>query len=184
MNEKWYIRPLFVFLGIVLFLLAAGISINAVSQRTGGKFDNQPDVVMHCMDPAIPEAGVKLWKKEIARRFHCSVGIVVHGGEFVEGQWLVKTSGLSSCVARPAAEVVRHYQGMYPNRTIVLISCNPGHLSLGVPGVWYARANVWVVPDREMTPENTGMHWAFFGKSRWEEYPDAVGSIFEFVCDM
>ena len=36
----------------------------------------------------------------------------------------------------------------YPNNEIVLIICNDKGHSIYVPGVYYAKENVWSIPDR------------------------------------
>jgi hypothetical protein len=145
----------------------------------------QPAVAMEVLDQSL-EPYAAMWQKEIARRFPHAVGILVHGNDFVEGEWTVGAN-LSDSRVSLTKNVVEHYQKLYPDRTIVLVSCNPGHLKLGIPGVYYAPASVWCVPDREMTAEMYKGEGEGEGRltldGRWSEAPDVVGNVYEFVTD-
>ena len=137
-----------------------------------------------------------MWRDEIGRRFTNAVGVLVHGGDFVEGQWIVGTHRQPWEHVTPIQTLVRDVQAKYPDRTIVLLACNTGHLPLGIPGVYYASSSVWCVPDRAITPDmfENGLAMQKLDKpwcqiivepvkTRWQEDPDAVGNIFEFVTD-
>lgn len=157
----------------------------------GCKPDDGPDVIMRVLDPSLEQYSV-MWQNEIGRRVHHALGIIVHGGDFVQGQWIVGTNEYASGEhVKTAQEVVTYYQNLYPDRTIVLISCNTGHVPLGIPGVYYAKASIWCVPDRNVTDPAVASKLLDKIKlytvgeaqlsSRWETYPEVVGNIFEFV---
>lgn len=157
----------------------------------------KPQVIVEVMDPSLA-VFAPMWQREIGRRFDNAVAILVHGGDFEQGRWIVGAAiGNSRELERKhvteAAEVVRFYQKCYPGRTIVLLACNTGHLNLGVPGVYYAKSSVWCVPDRELTPnmfmdDISKQQFDFPNDgpsmdSRWQSDPDICGNIFEFVTD-
>lgn len=131
----------------------------------------QPAVVVETLDPSLARYS-PLWQAEIGRRFSHAVGVFVHGGDIVDGEWVVRTSIRPGHSMR-VQEVVSHFQALYPTRTIVLLACNPGHLKLGIPGVYYAKSNVWCVPDRALAEVT----------DRWQKYPEVVGNIYELVKD-
>lgn len=147
--------------------------------------------IVDVLDPSL-EVYAPMWAAEIQRRFPHSVAILCHGGDFVEGEWILGTNPGSRHVER-TEDVVRRIVAEYPDRTIVLLACNPGHLRLNVPGVWYATDSVWCVPDRALTADmmNSGVGNLTLGgsllgldlPSRWQVEPGLVGSIFEFVQD-
>jgi hypothetical protein len=152
----------------------------------------QPDVIVEVLDSSLVQY-IEPWRVEVGRRFHNAVAIIVHGGDFVEGEWVVG-AGIGGHISR-ASDIARHYQKLYAGRTLVFISCNPGHLKINVPGVWYASDVVWCIPDRGMSPKNMSssrrlLDWATWledgekpEQSRWEAYPTVVGNIFEFIQD-
>lgn len=155
----------------------------------------QPGVIIETLDPSL-EIYATMWQEEIGRRFDNAVGILVHGGNFVEGQWVVGANLVPYRRVSSAEDVVRHYQELYPGRTVVLLACNPGHLKLNIPGVYYAKANVWCVPDRHLAPSMflSGVAFATLDSgfaplsiadpvTRWEFAPDHIGNIYEFVSD-
>lgn len=107
-------------------------------------------VVMEVLDPSL-QVFAPMWQKEIARRFPDAVGVLCHGGEFVDGQWIVSAKAYGRDLT--AQDIARFAQAHYPGRVIVLLCCNPGHLKLGIPGVYHADDSVWCVPDRALTPE-------------------------------
>lgn len=137
---------------VAFILLVVGLMAGFVSaiKPHAGVGTAGPDVVMEVLDPSL-EQFAPAWQQEIARRFHHSVGILVHGGDFVQGEWIVEGNYASGQHVQHTADVVAHYRAMFPDRTIVLLACNPGHLNLGIPGVYYAHSSVWCVPDRAMT---------------------------------
>ena len=107
----------------------------------------RPSVIVEPLDETIPAESLADWRVEVQRRFPRAVVVIVHGGDFVRGQWVVRTSFNH---VEPAADVVRRFQTEYPDRVVVFVSCNPGHIRLGVPGVYYALDSVWIIPDRNV----------------------------------
>jgi hypothetical protein len=179
-----------VFLAVMLALA----TINAfTSSRPAAPKTAQPAVVMVTLDASL-DRYAPMWQKEVSRRFPNAVGVLVHGGNFVEDEWIVGTA-ISPGHVTHVQSIVKHYQELYPGRTLVLLACNPGHLKLGIPGVYYAMSSVWCVPDRQV--EGGGL----FGRlkmsdgevgesslpavlaARSEGDPDVVGNVFEFVAE-
>lgn len=183
-----------VLLIVALFTAAFAISVpvnHTLLPPPAIELTAQPAVIMETLDPSLIQYE-DAWRDEIARRFPRAVGLLVHGGDFVAGQWIVGAGYQNWKHVTPTAEVVRHYQTLYPDRTIVLLACNPGHLKLGIPGVYYASSSVWCIPDRSLKPSMflssearaTTKGFEFFlpdTRTRWEIAPDVVGNIFEFV---
>lgn len=99
------------------------------------------------MEPYVP-----LWRAEVARRFPDAVIIIGHGND-VKGQWQLTPDIIIGhfLVPLPPIPVIRAIQeakAKYPGRTIVVVSCNPGHYKLTESGVAYALDSVFCVPDR------------------------------------
>lgn len=204
MREKFLNTVLGTVIAVVLgALIAALVGAHHLNQHPIQFVpSSSPDVIMRVLDPTL-EDGVQLWQAEIGRRFHNAVGIVVHGGDFVQGEWIVEGNYASGNHVRSVTDVVREAQALFPDRTIVLVSCNPGHIKLGIAGVYYAMSSVWVVPDRDVTPDvGHERLMATIGNedclgndesgspstgapepSRWQQFPDDAGNIFEFVSD-
>lgn len=108
----------------------------------------QPQVIMISLDISLQSYELR-WQKEIERRFSNAVGILVHGTDDVQGEWIVGTAfapGHKSNIK----DIVETYSKIYPDRTIILLACNTGHLKLDMPGVYYATGSVWCVPDRQL----------------------------------
>lgn len=187
--------PVFVGFLTVCFLLAAicfGMAFN--SDRPQNKYP--PMVDIECLDRSI-EPYAEMWRLEISRRFPDALGVIVHGGDFVEGHWIVGTAWQNWKHVTPIEEVITHYEHIYPGRVIVLVSCNPGHVRLtSHPGVYYALDSVWVYPDRQMDKAGAaGQKLNTLDKTMWnillgdeskqqsrsEMFPGYVGSIFEFI---
>jgi hypothetical protein len=189
-------------------VIGAGITVLLSSSAQPAPAHN--DVVMEVLDPSL-EVFAPMWQKEIGRRFPNAVGVLCHGVEFVNGQWIVSAKAYGRDLT--AQDIVRFEQAHYPGRTIVLLCCNPGHLKLGIPGVYHADDSVWCVPDRSLTPEmfreaNQKLaqctprcpcaHRAsattrptaeldsddvIAQPSRWETDPGVAGNIYEFIED-
>lgn len=112
---------------------------------------------------------VDMWRAEVARRFPDAVLIVSHGND-IDGQWQFVPDMTFGPVDVPLAPIpvkdeVKRIQAKYPGRTIVIMSCNPGHYHLSLSNVAYALDSVWCVPD----------------KIDAGRYGDAsVGNVFEF----
>lgn len=117
------------------------------------------------------------WRLEIARRYPDAVIVICHGDDNEKGEWCFYPDksinfgiGLVNTPLPPFTVVsgVAKLKAKYPGRTIVLMTCNPGHHRLTIPGVVYSLESVWLEPDR-------------FQKSRSILHPEHVGNIFEFV---
>lgn len=164
-------------LPILLFSLVMVMASGILIMNMPRKSPQGPRVIMETFDPTLFQYE-DAWKNEIGRRFDHAVGILVHGGDFVQGEWIVGASDQPWAHVRLVSELVERVQKEYPDRTVVLLACNPGHLHLGIRGVYYSSSNVWCVPDRavngDMGPQ---------GYTRWELIPDTVGNIYEFVTD-
>lgn len=175
---------------IVSIFMTAGILAGIVVSRvcpvsivnTTTILNEQPDVIVEVVDPSL-ERYAEMWRREISRRTHNAVAILCHGGTIENGRWIVGAAD-AGYPAMPAQELVKKIQVRYPGRQVVLLSCNTAHLKLGIKGVLYSPSPVWCIPDRELTLEmltNGESRRLLDNKNRWAEYPDAVGSIFEFV---
>lgn len=174
-----------VFIGFCVLMSLVVITVAASVQPTKGTTLDQPAVIMEVLDPSLNQYA-PLWKAEIARRFPHAVGVLVHGGDFVEGQWIVGTHINYATHVSPVKEVVEHYQKLYPDRTIVLLACNTGHLKLGIPNVYYFKSSVWCIPDRGLNPQDTENADKLMDgtvQSRWEADSDVNGNIYEAVTD-
>jgi hypothetical protein len=125
------------------FAAEAGEVADAPQSRHTGR----PGVIMEVMDPSLDQFA-PLWQKEIGRQFNNAVGVLCHGGEFINGQWIVSAKNYGKY--QTAQELIKHFQAEYPDRVIVLLACNPAHLKLGIPGVYYAHSSVWCIPDRQV----------------------------------
>jgi hypothetical protein len=182
---------------LLLTISAAVISLLSFSYRSP-ILSARPNVVMETLDPSL-EQYEAMWEREISRRFDNAVGILVHGGDFVEGQWIVGAHIRRDKHVTPIQKIIADVKEKHPGRTIVVLACNPGHLKLGIPGVYYAHSSVWCIPDRELRPEMfqaaearrtlgsiviipTGFR-TLHQPTRWEEMPDIVGNIFEFQAE-
>jgi hypothetical protein len=178
---------------LVIFLIIVSLGILTFSPLVCSRHFSHvpmPGVIMEVADPSLEEFA-PAWQQEIGRRFPNAVGILCHGGDFIEGEWIVSAKSFEHHVTM--ADLVRHYQAMYPDRTIVVLACNPGHLRMGIPGVYYAHSSVWCVPDRALTPDQfpageamqtfDSGYEASTATNRWASNPDVVGNIFEFIKD-
>lgn len=146
--------------------------------------DSRPDCIVDVHDPSL-DMFVNAWQMEVQRRFHNSIVLLCHGGGDVDGVWLMLDHG----VPRIAQDVIREEQAKYPNRILVILACNPGHLKLtGLPRVYYSTASTWCEPDRSLTGgsldrmtldgEEVPMRNT---ETRWQSDPDVTGNIFEMV---
>lgn len=148
---------------------------------------SRPAVQMIVLDESL-EAAAGLWEKELGRRFSNAVAIICHGGDLIEGEWMVKVHD-GDHVAMRADELVKHYQALYPDRQVVLLACNPGHLKLNVPGVFYAHSSVWTIPDRNVIDHQAMQYLTIDGRrgadagNRADAEPDVIGNAFELICE-
>lgn len=145
-----------------------------------------PTVIVETLDESLQPFS-NFWRTEVARRFPDAVVVACHGGEFIEGEWLVKSPEFGKA-AITADKLAQHFKDKYPGRVIVMLACNPGHLHLHVSGVYHAMDSVWCLPDRATMSDqvhNRLMLDGGFGEreDRWVGDPNVVGSIFEFLQD-
>lgn len=106
---------------------------------------------MEVLDPSLAQFA-PMWQKEISRRFPNAVGVLCHGGEFVDGQWIVSAKAYGRDLT--AQDIARFAQAHYPGKTIVLLCCNPGHLKLGIPGVYHFEDSVFLCPRSRTDPQH------------------------------
>lgn len=174
---------------LVCLLGLSGFYVKKVSQfRAPSPSVEGPPVIMEVLDPSLQQYAVD-WQTEIHRRFPRAVGILCHGGDFVEGQWLCTNKNYAHYTT--VAEVARHYQQLFPDRAIVLLCCNTGHLTLGVPGVYYFHSSVWLVPDRSVIGQSPEAGWSIDGPvavagspaARSTADPEVCGNVFEAATD-
>jgi hypothetical protein len=208
-----------------LLLLIGGLLLGGVMQldkrlSSPNPTAGRPAVVIVTLDPTLKPYAAE-WKTEIARRFPNAVGLLLHGDEVIEDEWICHPMGY----AQHVQSLVKKYQAKFPDRTVVLLACNVGHFKLGVPGIYYASSNVWCHPDRATHYEDDPDFHRNLNQSgiipiwptsqpstqpsipfpswlppfefprlpvlpdkpkkptRWENDPDSVGNIFEFVTD-
>jgi hypothetical protein len=165
------------------------LSLLILVSCTFGKVEHRdrPNVQMVVLDPSLQEFSV-LWQHEIERRYPKAVGILCHGGDLVDGDWVVKVAN-GNHILMKAADLVKHYKEEYPDRQIVFLACNTGHLKLNVPGVVYSHSSVWCCPDRDVSSHPELQYLKMDGKqdetngNRSELEPDVVGNVFEMEAD-
>lgn len=177
------------------FMVALDIGIALIPDRPARHTDG-PDVIVEVLDSSLDEY-VNPWKIEVARRFHHAVVILGHGGDFVQGEWITQGSAIPGHVIH-VQDLVRMVQAKYPDRVVILLACNTGHVRLGIPGVYYSESPVWCLPDRAITPDMAQGTLAYrtldmgiFDDtpsngprlSRWQLEPDDTGNVYEFVCE-
>jgi hypothetical protein len=176
----------FLCLGLTFHSILRDLAPNAARNAPSEQSERcaQPAVIMCVLDESL-EQFAPAWQTEIARRFPNAVGILCHGGQYELGRWIVKTDSSHLMTARDLALV---YQHLYPGRTIVLLACNPGHLALGIPGVYHFHSSVWCVPDRATGRDDEADRITLDAPAtrpmtptltRWQRDPDVEGNIFE-----
>ena len=167
---------------ILAFVLLAAVIIGQ-SIKSDNHSEVPPAVTMEIMDGSL---GIyaNAWRTEVARRFPDAVVVLAHGGTFSEGVWLVKATDYDH-PTMTADQLAQHYKDLFPNRPIVMLCCNPGHLHLHVHGVYHAMDSVWCVPDRAVgqAQQNDAKLRKTLGEDRWAEDPGVSGNIFEFISD-
>lgn len=156
----------------ILLVLVLGTTVTCLINSRSVKHHYSHTDSM-CVVPGM-EDSVGMWEVEAARRFPGAFVYAAHGGVAAHS-WICQ--GMADPTKLAEADFVHdlalRLKAQYPDRIIVLIICNPGHFKLHVPGVYYALADVWLVPDR--FEDDT--------VSKYTMMPDAVGNIYEFVDD-
>lgn len=152
---------------LTALLLVTGCAAPIVRAPTTLPAENVP-VLKLCESMEL----VGLWAIEAQSRFERPVLIAGHGG-VTHGEWSVsaddvqETGTIRNLPPYPVEWIIKIVRLHFPDRPIVLIICNPAGIKLhGHPNVWYARDDIWVVPDRFSPVERKGA---------------TVGSIQEFV---
>jgi len=88
------------------------------------------------------------WRREVAERFPGGAHILIAHGSDYGGEWVVFNAGDP---AGRVSDFARRLKSIDSKKPWVLITCNPKAATLSVPGVWYARGNVYnppgAVPD-------------------------------------
>lgn len=184
----------------ITFIIIAVLAACSLFTREPQLEASKPAVVMEVFDPSL-QVYADLWRDEIARRFPYAVGVLVHGGDFVSGEWIVGAGYQPDNHVVSAAELLALVKARHPGRTIVFLACNTGHVRVNVPGVYYAHSSVWCVPDRAITSDmyfhqNAARRFVSDGENarlmeayrlseatRWELAPEVVGNIYEFEAD-
>ncbi len=138
--------------------------------------DEHHNVTMIVLSESM-EPNIQSWRREVGRRLPDAVVIAVHGNDDSHGVWnaypdIAEPMGPFVAYRKlppiPVSWLVKHYRERYPDRPIVLLSCNPGHHTLNDPNVYYALDDIWIIPDRALSNR---------------DFPDpgTVGNIFEFT---
>lgn len=114
------------------------------------------------------------WREETARRFPTALVYASHGAN-CGGKWICQNPDFPDSLedAFYVHDLALSLRQQYPDRVIVLVICNPGHLHVGVPGVFYANDDVLIDPDLQN-------HRAWLLHIL---HPGCVGNIFEFHED-
>ena len=87
--------------------------------------------------------GMFYWEREIKKSDPDPILVFGHGAN-IGGVWFV--SRYDGKIA-PVNWVVNKIRKEFPSQRIYLIICNPGGIDLDIPGVSYAKVNVWKFPD-------------------------------------
>lgn len=107
------------------------------------------------------------WRSEVDRRFPGAVMLIAHGSNNYLGEWYLWPD--PPLRPMPVEQAARIIKGIYGNRPLVLVVCNPGHEHLPVGGVFYSKESVWTVPD------------SAYVLPLWRWADPTVGSVFQFV---
>jgi hypothetical protein len=111
---------------------------------------------------------VSHWKVDILEQDPDPIIITGHGGS-VGGLWFI--TRLDGAIT-PVESIVARARKQYPSQRIYLLVCNPGNITLDIPGVTYALKNVWLLPDSVLL-EDEGLD-EILGR-------DSAGSLDEFI---
>jgi hypothetical protein len=154
------------------FILALGvINIRDISRDyTIVRRDYVPHLTWIHWSESVPTSDMKLWQDEIASKYPDAVVVCCHGNDD-KGVWSFHPDTVIAGFRVPLPPIpveagVAKLKREYPGRTIVLLTCNPGHHRLTIPGVVYSLNNVWIEPDKHAAQHDDD---------------DATGNIHEFV---
>lgn len=160
---------------------------------------SSPGVIMDVRDSSLALT-VPFWQTEITRRFPNAVVILCHGGGFTKDEWVIQDNpdGQYGTTCEHVDKVLDDERAEYPDRTIVLLSCNPCHIVLhGHPNCYYFDSSVWVIPDRFYNPGNDNPFNTMTIDRERGGYvqdpqsiislrstidPDVKGNVFEAIC--
>jgi hypothetical protein len=146
-------------------------------QSVVSKTPSVPSVVGAIGNDTLPDVALTDWERESGRRFDNAFVFLCHGTEVVHGQWyLVEQHGdtLELALATDVADAIHKD---YPDRTVILVACNPAHIVIhDRPWLYYANDSVWVVPDRDVGDDASNP----LDHNRWADAPGVLGNIFEF----
>jgi hypothetical protein len=149
-------------------LVMLGAWGHAASQKIEFGFHTAPsvpgriDVVSYVDAPNMAQFLV-MWRTEVQRRYPDAVMVVCHGTDY-NGKWCAAPmiDGRFGLLI-PMDVFVPRIQKKYPGRRIVMVTCNPGHYRLNIPGVVYALDSVWMQTDVDLRKDI------------------AIGNIYEFT---
>ena len=121
------------------------------------EYDQQQKTILSQTFPSLIQwshlkenAGSLLWYIEAKKKLKDPIIFVCHGNDDILGNWTLFPDPPRK--PQPVREVARTLRNIYPNNPIVLIVCNPNGHSIFVEGVYYAKKNIYVTPDRYCNP--------------------------------
>jgi hypothetical protein len=100
------------------------------------------------------------WKIEVRRRFKTEKVVMYfgHGNATLTNDWNAYPDKFGRI--QSVREFASKLHDRFPDHIIVLICCNPAGHDLWIPNVYYAKASVWVMPDKDCTPHTlTDAEW-------------------------
>lgn len=109
--------------------------------------------------------GEGLWRSCIQQTYRERVVTIAGHGTSFNGRWVITPDNNQPPIDVEA--VCRTLRAIYGTRPIWVLSCNPGHHRLDVPGVSYATEKIWIVPDKFAITGNT--------------VDETIGKVSEFV---
>jgi len=108
------------------------------------------------------------WQQEVEKRYDDAVMLIVHGNTR-NGEWYAYPDFESPI---PMECAVERLKKRFPGRRIVLVACNPDGLTFDIPGVTYAKENVYFWPDHNVLTDLD---------AKYPEDGGGIGSIWEFI---
>ncbi len=125
--------------------------------------------------------------REASRRFNNPVVILGHGTtDPVTKKWVIMADD-DRGGKMEVEQVAKEMAARFPDRDVILFTCNAGHHRINVPRVWYFTEVVWSMPDEDAKRVNEARSpWERFfgiGKSsrETERGVGSAGSIWEAV---